>query len=217
MGYLEDRLSEIDGRLLALLGLERIGTGVQHSSISSSSHQQGLVESTNNLVEPMKNIHVDRAEMYEDSSLVEMSKGLVESAKDTVEHMKNTPVDRVEKHEDSSLVEANVELAVDQQEIMVDVAKGRAISLPTVEQMEEIMVDEASGRAISTPTVEQMEKIMVDVATAFFPKKMKFSISSPSSSLQPALVLAKCTRPLSCAFMLVGPRGRRQAHLTTAP
>jgi hypothetical protein len=196
MGYLEDRLSEIDGRLLALLGLERIGTGVQHSSISSSSHQQGLVESTNNLVEPMKNIHVDRAEMYEDSSLVEMSKGLVESAKDTVEHMKNTPVDRVEKHEDSSLVEANVELAVDQQEIMVDVAKGRAISLPTVEQMEEIMVD---------------------VATAFFPKKMKFSISSPSSSLQPALVLAKCTRPLSCAFMLVGPRGRRQAHLTTAP
>ena len=35
--------------------------------------------------------------------------------------------------------------------------------------------------------------------------------------------LAKCTRPLSCAFMLVGnagklgPRGRHQAHLTTAP
>ena len=35
--------------------------------------------------------------------------------------------------------------------------------------------------------------------------------------------IAKCTRQLSCAFMLVGnvgklgPRGRRQAHLTTAP
>ena len=45
------------------------------------------------------------------------------------------------------------------EEIIVDVATGRAISLPTVEQMEVIMVDVAAGRAISLPTVEQLHEI----------------------------------------------------------
>ena len=44
-------------------------------------------------------------------------------------------------------------------EIIVDVATGRAISLPTVEQLEEIMVDVATGRAISLPAVEQLQEI----------------------------------------------------------
>jgi DNA-binding transcriptional regulator YdaS (Cro superfamily) len=52
-----------------------------------------------------------------------------------------------------SVVEMHME------EIMVDMATGRAISLPTVDQMEEIMVDVATGRAISLPTVEQLNKI----------------------------------------------------------
>ena len=85
MGYLEERLSEIDGRLLALLGLKRIGTADQHSSISSFSQM----------------------------SKSRISKGLVKSANNTVKHRKNTPVDRAEKHEDSSSVETNVELSVD--------------------------------------------------------------------------------------------------------
>ena len=74
MGYLEERFSESDGRLLVLLGLERIGTADQHSSISSSSQMSKSC----------------------------ISKGLVKSANNTVEHRKNTPVDRAEKHEDSS-------------------------------------------------------------------------------------------------------------------
>ena len=76
MGYLEERFSEIDGRLLVLLGLERTGTADQHSSTSSSSSSQ--------------------------MSKSCISKGLVKSAKNTVEHRKNIPVDRAEKHEDSS-------------------------------------------------------------------------------------------------------------------
>ena len=89
MGYLEERLSEIDGRLLALLGLKRIGTADQHSSISSISS-------------------------FSQMSKSRISKGLVKSANNTVKHRKNTPVDRAEKHEDSSSVETNVELSVDQ-------------------------------------------------------------------------------------------------------
>ena len=44
-------------------------------------------------------------------------------------------------------------------EIIVDVATGRAISLPIVKQLEEIMVDVATGRAISLPAVEQLQEI----------------------------------------------------------
>ena len=44
-------------------------------------------------------------------------------------------------------------------EIKKGVATGRAISLPTVEQLEEIMVDVATGRAISLPAVEQLQEI----------------------------------------------------------
>ena len=52
-----------------------------------------------------------------------------------------------------SVVEMHLE------EIKVNMAIGRAISLPTVEQMEGIMVDVATGRAISLPTVEQLHEI----------------------------------------------------------